>query len=107
MAKTRRYIITTGAYDDYKVLAQVEGPARPALSTIYKRFQKEYGVPGYPEYDKAWAHNTMNRIGIIWEAQKRMKKDGLEGGDLAELFLDYIQKHHGFVVIELPLFHVS
>lgn len=35
MAKTKRYLITTGCWDDYHDVEQVEGPVRPALSTLF------------------------------------------------------------------------
>jgi len=100
-------VITTGVYDSYRIVAVVQGPAKPALSTLSKRFNEKYGYAYYPHLgthcnedfqDKWFAANGKNI-----EARKRMLDDGLttRNGyeDFTEFFVSWLVRDCGFEVL--------
>lgn len=88
----RLYIITTGEYDGYRIIALVAGPKTPALSTMQKRFEALYHKP-------KWTQN-MERDGYAFAKYTYAKMDyeqnlrgmGYAGNCVAEWFIDWLLK---------------
>lgn len=102
--KTRRYTITSGAYSDYRILAQVEGSATPALSTLEKRFRKQFNMP---------VHDNAIPIGYetgyydsIQEVKSNLKAQGYSDTELEYAvgllgyFIDWLIKDCGFKLLK-------
>ena len=103
--KTRVYCITTGQYSSYRVVAHVEGPATPVLSTLLERFRAEYGVVSYAE--PAISFQVMSeRIERGTAAQSRLREAGYDGDTSAEQFVSWLKRHHGFVDAKVTMEHV-
>lgn len=94
--KRKQYIITTGEYESYQIVAVVEGNIRPALSTLRKRFHEENKVI-FADQDEPYVTVAMLRSES--DAIKRLQGQGYQGVTLAEIFVEWIQKEHGFTVV--------
>ncbi len=107
---TRKYTITTGDYSGYRIVGRIEGPAKPALSTLKKRFwDRFYGQEEPNSYTLSPfnAGKISTFVRLEKTAEQRMKDAGYEGWDVAELFIDWLCKDHGFKRIERDTFHVG
>ncbi len=105
----REYTITTGNYDNYRIVGRVSGPERPALSTLYKRFAELYGIFSQPELnwnDPKWHVWLHDKIHTNTAAEERMREDGYER-NMAEAFITWLINKHGFVVLKSDEFHVN
>jgi hypothetical protein len=85
--KTRKYTLTTGEYEDYRIIARVEGPATPALSTLLKTFKEEYSV---------WP-----------DSRNRLQAKGYTGYFTDELFVEWLIKEHGFTKLPYDTFYIG
>lgn len=103
--KTRRYTITTGQYDSYKIVAQIEGAAKPALSTLYKEFEL-IAFRGEPLQKDNTAEAIRANINRTYHAHNRLHMQGYKGDNLAELFIDWLVKEHGFKTTVKDEFYV-
>lgn len=91
--KVRTYIITAGSYSNYRIVGVVEGPATPALSTIKKRFDQEYGLT--PRKDDMFAS-----VKAEMDAASRLVREGYtQQHDIADGFVAWLFKHY-------PEFHL-
>ncbi len=102
--KTKRYIITTGCYEDYQIIGAVEGPERPALSTLLKQFGKEFGFPDPPKGRTGISASAMeDRFNSIHNAIGRFKKaispEGKNCYSAGETFLSWLEDKHGFSIV--------
>lgn len=107
--KTRTYCITSGQYDGYRVLAHLVGPARPALSTLWKTFLTRYHVLPKPSFHvKKIDYALMEEHGKAsmseYAAGAALKKEGLTGLGLEELFVSWLKRDHGFTDAEITDF---
>ena len=100
MTAKRFYLVTSGEYDSYYVNAVLSGPQSPALSTIFKRFAKEYGLR-----PSTWRLSTWNgiesRIREESQAVERLESEGYqpagidaEYSSLAFLFVAWVLKNY-------------
>lgn len=96
---TKRYLLTTGNYDSYQIVGCVEGNARPALSTLRKRFYERYSVEIANSYTDSRA--IYAQVIAVSNAEEQARRDGYEGMSLGELFRDWLIKEHGFVSVQL------
>lgn len=109
----RRYTITTGSYDNFRVIAQVEGAATPALSTLHKQFVDQFYPPtlgdgsargnaAIPSHER-----LLHTIRSAQEAEDTLTKAGYQGWRIAEKFVDWLCKEHGFTQLKLDTFHIE
>jgi hypothetical protein len=101
---TRVYCITTGDYDSYRIVAFIEGPARPALSTLRKQFDALYGVPR-ENAPLVKATEIMLHVTAEVNAEERLKKAGY-GRNIGEAFVAWLKREHGFVEANVSEVHV-
>lgn len=95
----KQYTITTGNYDGFHIVARIKGEASPALSTLKKEFDEQFGFPPPPREPLTGAAISA----FIWgkqNAENRARKSGLEGEDRAELFIDWLVRYHSYVVLK-------
>jgi hypothetical protein len=107
---TRQYTITTGSYSGYRIVGRIEGPAKPALSTLSKRFREQFyrqEEPNSYTFSPFYAGKISAKVRLEITVEQRMKDAGYEGWDVAELFIDWLCKDHGFKRIERDTFHVG
>lgn len=102
--KQRVYVITSGNYSNYTIVAIVRGNATPALSTLYKRFKAEYGLTDKPKLP--------NSIVELAEYQKWFDQRHTvlsKAGHLSavELFVAWLMTAHDFVKDEAQEFFVE
>ena len=96
--KTRIYCISTASYES-RVVGHVQGPDKPALSTLLKRFKAHYG---YVHTVALKGHIDRSSEGILKgvldaiDADAKCKSDGLTGYDRAEYFVSWLIRDHGF-----------
>lgn len=102
--KTKTYLVTTGDYEDFKILNQITGPASPALSTLHKKFLQEYVVPKPRPIITMTTY--MERQADIARVVKVLQEEGCEGYNLAELFVSWVTKNHGFAIEEWNEFYI-
>lgn len=105
MIKTRRYTITAGSYSSYQIIAQVEGNATPALSTLYKQFKSEY----FPEFDKLSKTRYELHTGFyehIVEGEAKLRSE-FEEGMACYAFIQWLIKRHGFIELKSDAFHLE
>lgn len=95
----KQYLLTTGNYDGYQIIGCVEGNARPALSTLRKRFYERYNVEVANTYTDSLA--ILRQVDTVMDAEQAARRDGYEGMNLGELFRDWLIKEHGFVSVQL------
>lgn len=101
MKKQRTYVITSGSYDNYRIVAFVVGPARPALSTLKTSFDKQFGNPVPPG-----SLDQENPLGFrVWQetkmrAEERMRLFLGDGAPLsqADYFVRWLGRYHGFTL---------
>lgn len=96
----KQYTITTGDYEDFHIVARIEGESKPALSTLKKEFDAMFGFPPPPR--KPLSDSTAISA-FVWgksDAVTRARKSGLEGEDRAELFIDWLVRNHAYVVLK-------
>lgn len=106
--KTRMYLVSY--YDDNhtEVVAVVEGPATPALSTLQKRFAEAYkfALTSPSIQSLGWYEQFVAYQNDLREARTALAKDklldaskaGYDGGSIADAFVKWIVEHHGFTV---------
>lgn len=107
---TRQYTITTGSYSGYRIVGRIEGPAKPALSTLNKRFRERFYRQEEPSASTLSLKNAgkiSRKVRLEKTVEQLMKDAGYEGWDVAELFIDWLCKDHGFKRIERDTFHVG
>ena len=101
------YVITAGSYSDYKIIAHVEGPKSPALSTLWKQFENAYGIFVRDTWKPSAAgiFNDMDReLRTRRDAIDLLKSQGYQGREYTELagyFIDWLVKNHGFAEIKV------
>ena len=117
--RTRFYLITSGAYDSYRVYALLKGPRTPALSTLYKKFRDEYGLrlrtlnsaPTMSALDAFYA-----RYKAECDAVDRLTSDGYSAAgfhtrftDMGSLFTDWVLKNYPqhFELVDVDWVHVQ
>lgn len=99
------YCITTGAYDSYRVVAHLEGPARPALSTLVMRWVAEYRP--YVKVSRVpTAAGIEASVRAEMGAERRLRDEGYEGGNLGELFVSWLKRNHGFTEADVRSVHI-
>jgi len=96
--KRRTYILTTGSYSSYRIVAVVEGPARPALSTLRNTFNKELGLDVFQErqYNAA---TIEARVKAEMDADRHLAVMGYTEDSLAENFLLWLIRNHRFTIV--------
>jgi hypothetical protein len=101
----RIYVITTGSYSDYRIVGHVQGNKTPALSTLWKQFEAEYGIYTRKANSGNFYFADMDReLKTRRVAIDRLKSEGYEGrnfSDLAGFFIDWLVKDHGFEEIKI------
>lgn len=104
--KKRDYTITSGWYEDYRIIAQIEGPESPALSTLWKQFKKEYGLEDAQQGMSVTMalNDALHRRAAAF---KRLRAEGYDGTDMPEIFLQWLYTNHGFQEIKSNVFHVD
>lgn len=114
IVKTRQYTITHGDYANYRIHGRVEGPARPALSTLYKQFQDEFYPPSELETGSARGNAAIRQYDRILEevrrareAEKNLEAAGYDDVGIAEQFIQWLCRNHGFTQIAKDDFHVD
>jgi hypothetical protein len=97
--KTRRYTVTCGEYEGFHVLAQIEGPATPALSTLEKRFRKLFSVPSpinAEDYtDSSFIAENSARDALKAEGLEAFQHEGIRG-----YFIAWLVRDCGFSVLK-------
>ena len=101
--KTKRTTITTGQYDSYRIVCEVEGNIPPAISTLWKQFVTKFGVWDKPTQS---AQDIMSKIRANGAATNRLKDVGYDG-DLSEQFVTWLVLEHGYKRIKSNQFHVD
>lgn len=96
----KQYTITTGSYDNFRIVARIEGEAKPALSTLKKEFDTQFRFPAPPRKTFASASDIVTFIGDKLDAEHRARNSGLEGNGRAELFIDWLVRNHGYTALE-------
>lgn len=96
----KQYTITTGDYSSFRIVARIEGEAKPALSTLKKEFDAMFGFPPPPRKSFTSGNDIAAFIGDKSDAVTRARKSGLEGDDRAELFIDWLVRNHAYVVLK-------
>lgn len=106
----KKYIITTGSYEDYRIINIIQGPDSPALSTLYKDFTKEFDVPEYP---KSYSWSTFEvYFNSCEKATKRLQEEGYLAEesimeDIPAAFINWLVKHHGYQIDKsVKKFHI-
>lgn len=103
--KTKRYIITDGQYDNYRIVAHLEGPVRPALSTLYKQFCLHYDILKARQNMDTYL-GISGYIDSKYKAQNRLHEEGYTGG-LCDCFVQWLKLNHQFVDIEINEFYLG
>lgn len=104
--KTRQYTITTGDYEDFRIVGRVEGPAKPALSTLYKQFTAVF-IPDKPKSPKS--HSTSWNIAnslAMFHAEQRLREAGYPDS-VGTGFIEWLCRNHGFTQIAKDDFYVG
>jgi len=92
----RQYTITEGSYSSYRIVAQVQGPDRPALSTLWKNFLLLHG-----HIDQKTDYKSARDLLRLIEQESALK-DATEyiGGDsIAERFITWLLENYKFIII--------
>lgn len=105
--KTKTYTITTGQYDNYHIVARVEGPARPALSTLFREFMALTGAPLSQRDILTSATDIMWYIKRCDKAKRKASELGLGQvyEDFAEMFVRWLIKEYEYVKLPDDTFH--
>lgn len=115
--KTKQYTITYGAYDSYRISAQVEGAATPALPKLYLLFLEFAGLTiedirvKFTDKHNNVTKEAYDNFSAAYDkrakAQKRLKAQGYTGDNLTELFIDWLIKDRNFTLLKSNEFHTG
>lgn len=110
--KARQYTITAGEYDSFRIVAIVEGSARPALSTLYKQF-RSIALNGLSEPIKGdkdpyiSAQYLRDKLRVRFAMEKHMNNLGYAGENLAAIFVTWLCDEHEFTIVKSNQFFVD
>lgn len=97
----KTYIITSGDYSDYRIIAQLVGSEKPSISSLYKRFNEKFEIPDYPQMKK---RQTIGREleeyyeKLTKSAEKIQEYYKEEYIDSKTAFIRYLTEECGFLV---------
>lgn len=97
----KNYIITSGDYSDYRIMAHLIGPEKPSISYLYKKFNEKFEMPDYPQIKK---RQTLGReleeyyeksLKSVEKMQKYYEEEYI---DSKTAFIRYLTEECGFSV---------
>ena len=97
----KNYIITSGDYSDYRIMAHLIGPEKPSISSLYKKFMGIFEMPDYPQMKK---RKTLGREleeyyeKLVKSAEKIQEYYEEEHIDSKTAFIRYLTEECGFSV---------
>ena len=96
----RQYVITTGTYDNYKILEWLVAPRDKNIDKLYNEFKAAY----FPNYQfgllmgtdlhsmRAYNKNRDYKLDGI----RKLQRDGYQGNTFAEVFVSWLKREHNF-----------
>ena len=96
----RQYTLTTGSYDDYKIVTWIIGPKDKIIPKLFEQFRNEY-MPNYQSNfpiskNVAEMRAYQKNLDYKYDGVRKLQKAGYKGNSIVELFLDWLKKEHGF-----------
>jgi len=106
----KQYIITTGDYEDYRIVAVIEGDERPSLMTLNRRFEQQFGGATTTGSARANAAKPLTeRIRERIQLEHRIGESLAAAGysqDIGSGFVEWLCKEHGFTRVDIGEFRV-
>lgn len=96
----KQYTITTGYFDNYKIVAWLAGSKDKNIEDLYAAFLKEYFVNYDPNFPAGKTIADMRahkkNSDYKYDAIRKLQRAGYEGNTVVALFISWLKSVHEF-----------
>lgn len=96
------YVITSGSFSDYGIVAILSGEPGQSMEALYQTFQYETSKPRSRDYpdETTWRENLSDQYGITRDMQAPDGRTWKSHANEEELFIEWIRRDGKFKVFD-------